>query len=577
MTVRGRGQLLALLLALGAAGGVVAGLPVGPVGVAAADAPDCGTVSFDGGDGSAANPYRIATLDGLQCVREEPGASYELVADVDAAETAGWNDGRGFEPVGGSGTAFTGTFDGTGHEIRGFTIDRRSFGVGLFGRADGATIRNVRLVDANVTGADRVGALVGDADGARVAYSVVSGTVAGRDHVGGLVGLNGGGAGVIGSSAAATVDGDIGVGGLVGTNERRSRVETARATGAVTGGQQVGGLVGHNDHSVVANATATGEATGRVGVGGLVGLNEVDGVIRRSNASASVTHSGDGIYAGGLVGLNEENGTVRASYATGAVDGFSGVGGLVGTNQQNSTVVGTYAAGAVSGKHAGGLVGVNRENSTVADSYWDVDATGRTSSAGQSGGGLSTGEMTGEAPRQHMAGLDFAGTWTTTGAYPALSRDVETGPVTGLIAVHDQTVEDGTATVLVASANASVDYYVEVVDTDGTTAGTATFAAGDRRTDLAVDLGVPLADRTSLTATVRAAADDSALATDAATVTIRSQNRADSPLSGVAGTFDANADGAIDVAELGDAGRAFARGALSIGELGTVARAFARD
>lgn len=62
---------------------------------------------FAGGDGSADNPYRIATLGDLRQVKFSPSANYVLEEDIDAR-------GVEMEHV----TAdFTGTFDGGGHSI----------------------------------------------------------------------------------------------------------------------------------------------------------------------------------------------------------------------------------------------------------------------------------------------------------------------------------------------------------------------------------------------------------------------------------------------------------------------------
>ena len=84
--------------------------------------------------------------------------NYVLGADIDASATAGWNDGKGFAPVGYFGNYFTGTFDGLGHVIKKLTIknpvdsEGNAQDAGLFGSAEGASIQNVGLTDVDISG-----------------------------------------------------------------------------------------------------------------------------------------------------------------------------------------------------------------------------------------------------------------------------------------------------------------------------------------------------------------------------------------------------------------------------------------
>src|SRR5690606_8180883 len=80
-----------------------------------------------GGDGSAATPYLVGDVYGLQGI----GSSTSLIAshwalanDIDASGTSGWNDGHGFMPVGTYANRFAGSFDGQDHVISGLVIDR---------------------------------------------------------------------------------------------------------------------------------------------------------------------------------------------------------------------------------------------------------------------------------------------------------------------------------------------------------------------------------------------------------------------------------------------------------------------
>ena len=112
------------------------------------------------------------------------GGTVELLGEVNL--TGDWT------PVGTSNEPFKGTFDGNGHKITGLKINTGSY-IGLFGYVgEGATIKNVNLVGANVSGVKRVGALIGQIKGnATVSNCTVDSTshVIGSDsNTGGLIG-----------------------------------------------------------------------------------------------------------------------------------------------------------------------------------------------------------------------------------------------------------------------------------------------------------------------------------------------------------------------------------------------------
>ena len=80
----------------------------------------------DEGSGTSNSPYRIDTLCELQGISSSPTAHYELVADIDASETEGWNDGAGFRPIASTeADGFSGSFvNASTHVISSLTISR---------------------------------------------------------------------------------------------------------------------------------------------------------------------------------------------------------------------------------------------------------------------------------------------------------------------------------------------------------------------------------------------------------------------------------------------------------------------
>ena len=416
--------------------GVIVGLSLlagaGVVGSAQATAPECSSVSLDG-NGTAADPFRVETLDQLQCLGQTPGTSlgsgdhYQLQNDIDASETATWNDGAGFDPIASSDEFFYGTFDGNGFAISNLHIDRPDTErVGLFARLAFLRIGNVSLESVRITGGEETGGLVGYNERGTVSNASVTGTVSGGDETGGLVGANTGD--VNDSSATARVDGSDSTGGLVGYSF--DTVWNSSAAGSVNGSEQVGGLVGYSRGDVYTSA-ATGDANGSQSVGGLVGYSQ--GTVAQSHASGDVTSSD--VFVGGFVGLNY--GDVTESYATGSVTADGYLGGFVGNNEGD--VKGSFAAGSVSATtgtppYIAGFAGINRDG-TITGAYWDYERSGRLDGVGAVGRGegpgdvtdLSTTDMQGSTYAKELNDLFDSGSWTTVaGDYPDLVSNPRT-------------------------------------------------------------------------------------------------------------------------------------------------------
>lgn len=135
-------------------------------------------IAFAGGDGTAENPYRIATAKQLVAVRNDLAAHYVLNNDIDLSGYFSWN------PIGDAMYSFSGSFDGNGHVIRNMTIEVQTsdFYLGLFGYASGAKLTNVVLEDAAIrgtlsTGNHQVALLVGKTSKTTLSDCTVSGSI----------------------------------------------------------------------------------------------------------------------------------------------------------------------------------------------------------------------------------------------------------------------------------------------------------------------------------------------------------------------------------------------------------------
>ena len=151
----------------------------------------------DGRSDDRRNPeaYDAAYPDASSCKR---CIGYELARPLDfddpgsyASGTVnpGWTTGDGWLPIGISGSPFQATFQGNGYTISNLYIHRSGVDTGLFGYTYGV-IRNVDLVDADVTGAENVGGLAGLNAGGTIMAGYVTGRVTGQVRVGGLIGVN---------------------------------------------------------------------------------------------------------------------------------------------------------------------------------------------------------------------------------------------------------------------------------------------------------------------------------------------------------------------------------------------------
>jgi filamentous hemagglutinin family protein len=301
----------------------------------------------------------VHNVTNLQNMNTNLAGRYALSQNIDATATSGWNAGLGFSPVGNNITPFTGKFDGQNYTISNLRINRPAQDyIGLFGFGANVITRNIGLLNANITGRDRVGGFTGYIDGGTISNSYATGNVSGANSVGGLFGYSTGTL-ISNSYATGNVSGANSVGGLIGIRFGSSSISDAYATGNVSGTDFVGGLVGYLGDGSFSNNYATGNVNGNNQVGGLVG--RTDSPITNSYATGNV--SGTASNIGGLVGMLNDV-ALGTSYSNGSVTGASNVGGLVGV----------------------------RFGGSVTNSYWDINTSGQATSPG-GGSGLTTAQM----------------------------------------------------------------------------------------------------------------------------------------------------------------------------------------
>lgn len=414
----------------------------------------------------------IKTLSQLQGVGANAGTLgglYVIGLDIDASTTAA----TAFNPIGDSEvSAFTGLLDGLGHRINQLTINKPiTDGVGLFGYSNNATLRNVYLENASITGRNNVGGLVGVARSSEGSSSFVnnhvSGNVQGRTSVGGLIGFNPSSFAITrvdGNTISATVSGYSNVGGLIGqTDENDSSIYLTHNT--VSGNTQVtnvaaetkmniGGLVGllnvgSNSSANVSDSVVTGSVSSpRVSnyLGGAIGQISVSSFSDTSfatlegvNTSGNVTATSNSNYAGGLVGginVSDSNQVeIKDSSSTGTVTAGDSVGGLVGFASATGsgfpshiTLDQVYATGSVTGlSNVGGLIGQSTSYGDAAR----IEIKNDSYAAGQVQGNNRIGGLVGSYAAYYNGEHSITGSHATGAVVGTGSNSTEIGGLVG--------------------------------------------------------------------------------------------------------------------------------------------------
>jgi predicted outer membrane repeat protein len=239
---------------------------------------------YGGGTGEPNTPYLIYTAQHLNIIGAEPNdwdKYFKLMADIDLSsylyDCAPIAPDTNNTEIGFQGISFTGVFDGNGHTISQISITGASY-LGLFGQMEsGVQIRNLGVVDVNITGSgDYFGALAGFSRG-NITTSYCTGTVSGDRFVGGLTGRNWGK--ITTSYNVCAVAGNEDAGGIAAGNY--GSITNSYSTGAVIANRGVGGLVGEN-YGSIATCYSTGPVNGDQRAGGLVGYNWQDADVTAS-------------------------------------------------------------------------------------------------------------------------------------------------------------------------------------------------------------------------------------------------------------------------------------------------------
>ena len=326
--------------------------------------------AFDGGDGSASNPYLISTEDGLIAMGQATDKNYKIIADLNLLKT--------WVPI----SSFSGTLDGNGHKINNLVINSTGVSEGFFSTLTG-TLKNAQFLNVNCNASNSFGTLAGKLTGGTIQNIKIAGNINSTnagDLLGGIVGDMSAAAKVTQIHANLNIKASCGmVGGLVGRlttaatgfaeisfstvmgsieiNASKNRI--AGILGRAEGSNVGGGIVKNCRSSVNISATAA-VATTVNGVGGIFGADQNAGIVPIDQCLFDGTIT-CGFSVGGIAG-------VGSSITNCAVEG-------AGASQATATIraMGTPATGNI-----GGISGTNKvklENCIVKNATFRASQT----------------------------------------------------------------------------------------------------------------------------------------------------------------------------------------------------------
>ena len=338
---------------------------------------------FGGGSGTEQDPFLVEDHLDLWEIRNNLSAHFKQVYNIDLNS---FNANGGWTPIGNSSTPFTGTYDGSGFEIRNLWVANKQY-ASLFGMVSNAKIKNIFLLNTLIvssTSSDYMSGLIAYAKnmGEDSIYNchikgIINESVQNISHIGGVVGLC--------------------------YNSRSSiAINKCSFEGIIYGGASsyyVGGIVGQSQTSIK-SCYSLGEIRATTGspryLGGLIGELDSDCSCSYSYSLMKIDGGTVASFVGGLVGDTDSGATILNCWARGDVKGNDYVGGLVGRlYSASNSVSNCYSAGKVEGaegsSNVGGLVGIASKPDKVINSVWDIETSGQVTSAG--GIGKTTAEM----------------------------------------------------------------------------------------------------------------------------------------------------------------------------------------
>jgi hypothetical protein len=419
---------------------------------------------FDGGKGTAENPYQISSLEQLQKIAdvENLDKHYIQVGDIDASASEELQNGSGFKFIGSAQNPFTGSYDGNGFSISNLKINFNKFDPhnGMFGYVKDGVLENITIDNREQLAKLDMDSLALSKQKVKLPDEMSrlqKNDVANMDGVGGLTGMNNGGM-IINCHFIGSITFFGQKAGLVGINT--GTIEDSSFEGRLS--VAASGLVTENYGSIL-RSSVKGRNTSQVASGfvknnfGEIIESYADVDLGGSNAAAGFVMNNDGVIrlsfvkgmltegnriSSGFVGENRghiEDAYVFVEHHMTLLDEPDIIslelGGFAGRNESEGVIRNAFTAGSISvdgnmeelslfGAFAGENLG------SIDHGYWDKGSTGIETGVDQGNPegatGLTTAQMTGPAAKQNMPEFDWVNIWRTTeDGYPVLRWEEE--------------------------------------------------------------------------------------------------------------------------------------------------------
>jgi hypothetical protein len=400
------------------------------------------TATAPAGTGTQCDPYRIATLNNLFWVTQNPtsfnsSARYFLqTANIDASSTSTWNSGSGFPHIG----TFQGNYDGDGYSISNLFINRTGGNGGLFGYLFGATIKNLTISNPNITFTS------GQSNG------IVAGMAGSSSTVTNVI-VSGGSFTNTGTSFAQS--------GFIGDIWNSTITSCSTSATVTSNGSMTGGFVGRIQGASTFNFCSSSSSVSMTGsvsrIGGFAGQTEhSSGTVTFNSCYSTGSLSGGGL-SGGFIGLCFGLINFNDCYSRGNLTSVGWpAGGFLGdgwTSAASNTVVFSrcYSTGSISLASGGGFGGSDYSFFSYNNCFWDNQSSGKTASVGAGTRTGITGQTTSNMKIQttfSSSGWDFSNKWAiasgVNNGYPNLIFPAVT--VTGFVPCTPTITATGTLT-----------------------------------------------------------------------------------------------------------------------------------
>ena len=199
----------------------------------------------------------------------EVGEDFEarLENDIDMSGVSEWN------PIGAdSATMFRGIFDGAGHTVSGFNIDRSDKDyIALFGVLYNGTIKDLKLENSCISGAKFTAGICASNSGIITGCRTAA-EISGSDTVGGICAVNNGIVQNCSNDGTVSADANI-AGGICGYSLAGSTLFCVNR-GEIRCDQFAGGIVGYDENGTISSCDNYGGVTAKSFAGGICGRTE---------------------------------------------------------------------------------------------------------------------------------------------------------------------------------------------------------------------------------------------------------------------------------------------------------------